>query len=119
MARKRTWVVALVGGVVAIAVILLWSASELSKCSYAESSPSYSEEKKFYFQMKFTTCHDAAKSHASLIMGQAGKEGKSVLLDFGSSMDTVNASWREGPELHVQVPESAITKRYGPYEDLP
>jgi hypothetical protein len=70
---------------------------------YTESSPSYSENKKFYFQMKFTICRDAAKSRASLVMGQAGKEDEAVLLDFGSSMDIVNASCHEGPELQCTL----------------
>jgi len=52
-------------------------------------------------------------------MGTAGKSGKTVLLDLASDIGEVHVSWRDGPELHVQLPESAITKRYGPYENLP
>jgi len=70
--------------------------------------------------MQFTLCQDHAKSHAHLIMGATGKPDKKyVLLDLGPSIGLLNLSWHEGPELHVQVLESAITKRYGPYEDLP
>lgn len=69
--------------------------------------------------MQFTICQDHAKSRVRLVMGAAGKPGKTVLLDLGPTIGSVDLSWHEGPELHIQVPESAITKRYGPYDDLP
>jgi hypothetical protein len=119
MTLGRKWVVASAVAVAALVVGVLWVSSELSKCKYGESSPSYSPDTKFYFQVQFMVCRDSAKSHASLVMGEAGKSNKAVLLDFGSSIGEVHASWREGPELHVQASDSAITKRYGPYDDLP
>lgn len=119
MKRMRKWVVAVVICATAGVVLAIWLSSELSKCQYTESPPTYSPDKKFYTQMQFTMCQDHAKSRVRLVLGEAGKQDKAVLLDLGSSIGTVDLSWHEGPELHVQVPESAITKRYGPYDDLP
>ncbi len=122
MKRMRKWVVVLVTCVAAGVVIVFFIASELSKCRYIETSPTYSPDKKFYTQMQATRCDDDAKSRDSLVMGEAGKKGNAVLLEFNSSFDTVHLAWQDGPrgpELHVQVPESAIRKRYGPYDDLP
>ena len=103
----------------AAAALAVWLSSQLSNCKYRESSPTYSPDGKFYTQMEFTLCRDHAKSHARLVMGAMGRSDKPVLLDFGPSIGTVNLSWHEGPELHIQVPDFAITKRYGPYDDLP
>ena len=103
----------------AAAALAVWLLSQLSNCQYRESSPTYSPDGKFYTQMEFTLCRDHAKPHARLVMGAMGRSDKSVLLDFGPSIGTVNLSWHEGPELHVQVPDFAITRRYGPYDDLP
>jgi hypothetical protein len=119
MKLRRKWVVAFAVCVAAVLVGAVWISSELSKCQYRESTPTYSPDKKFYTQMQFTVCQDHAKSHASLVMGEAGKQGKAVLLDLGSSIGTLDLSWHEGPELHVQAAESAIIKHYGPYDDLP
>lgn len=119
MTRTRKWVVAATTCAAAVAVVAIWLSSELSKCEYRESSPTYSPDKKFYTQMEFTICQDHSRSHARLVMGVAGKQRKTVLLDFGPSIGTVNLEWHEGPELQVQVAESAVAKRYGPYEDLP
>jgi hypothetical protein len=52
-------------------------------------------------------------------MGATGKSEKTVILDMEPEIGTVDVSWHEGPELHIRVAESAIAKRYGPYEDLP
>ena len=102
-----------------IAAAILWYLSQLSSCQYRETSPAYSPNGKFYTQMQFTLCRDHTKSHARLVMGAVGRSGKSVLLDFGASIGTVNLSWHDGPELQVQAPDFAITQRYGPYDDLP
>lgn len=119
MKRTSKWVLGfLICAIAAVGLIVLF-ASELMKCKYSESSPTYSADKKFYTQMEFTVCQDYAKSHVRLIMGATGKREKSVLLDLGPSVGEVHVLWHDGPELHVQVPEFAIIKRYGPYEDLP
>lgn len=119
MTSKRKWLTGLGVALAVVAAIVLWTASELSKCRYSEASPGYSPDKKFYYQMQFTVCRDSAKTRAHLVMGEAGKPEQTVLLDFGSSIGTVNISWQEGPELHVEAPDFAITKRYGPYDELP
>jgi hypothetical protein len=105
--------------VVVAVVVALWFSVEFSKCVYHESDPAYSPDKRFYSQMQFTICRDHSKSHARLIIGAAGKSEKTVVMDMAPEIGTVGVSWREGPELHVRVAESAITKRYGPYETLP
>ncbi len=79
----------------------------------------YSPDGKFYSQMELTVCRDHSRSHARLVMGAIGRQDKTVLIDFAPTIGTLNLSWRDGPELHVQVAESAIIKRYGPYDDLP
>lgn len=80
----------------------------------------YSPDGKFYSQMELTVCRDHSKSRARLVMGVVGRRDKrTVFMDFAPSIGTLKLSWRDGPELHVQVAESAITKRYGPYDDLP
>ena len=119
MSRTSKWVTALSICAIAAVVLVVWVFSGLLKCKYSESSPTYSPDQKFYTQMQFTLCQDHTKSHIRLIMGATGKPEKSVLLDLGPSVGELHVLWHEGPELHVQVPESAITKRYGPYEDLP
>ena len=119
MKRAPKWVMALSICAIAGVALVVWFSTGLLKCKYSESSPTYSPGQKFYTQMRFTLCEDHAKSHAHLIMGATGKPDKYVLLDLGPSIGVLNLSWHEGPELHVQVPASAITRRYGPYEDLP
>jgi hypothetical protein len=116
---KHTWKWAALAIGSTGAVIAIWLSSELSKCEYRESAPTYSPDKTFFTQMQFTICHDHAKSRVRLVIGAAGKPDRMALLDLGPSIGTVDLSWHEGPELHVQVPESAITKRYGPYDGLP
>lgn len=105
--------------VIAAVAFAVFLASELMKCTYSESSPTFSADHKFYTQMEFTVCQDHAKSHVRLIMGAAGKPEKSVLLDLGPSVGELHVLWHDGPELYIQIPESAIIKRYGPYGDLP
>ena len=51
--------------------------------------------------------------------GCRGPERKNVVLDLGPSIGQVQYQWADGPELHIQAPESAIERRYGPYENLP
>ena len=118
MTRRLKWI-ASVSTCVALTVLALWFSGEFSKCVYRESDPAYSPDKRFYSQMQFAICRDHAKSRVRLIMGAAGKSEKTVLLDMAPEIGTVDVSWREGPELDIRVAESAITKRYGPYEDLP
>jgi hypothetical protein len=79
----------------------------------------FSPDGKFYSQMELTICRDHSKSHARLVMGAVGRQDKNVLLDFAPSIGTLKLSWHDGPELYVQVAESAIVRRYGPYDDLP
>jgi hypothetical protein len=79
----------------------------------------YSPDGKFYSQMELTVCRDHSKSHARLVMGVVGRQDKTVLMEFAPSIGILNLSWHDGPELRVQVAESAIKKRYGPYDDLP
>jgi hypothetical protein len=122
MKRAWKWTLIVVACITAGALGLIWTASELSKCRYIETSPTYSPDKKFYTQMQATHCEDDAKSRDQLVMGEAGKQGASVLLEFNASFDTLDQSWLDGPDgpvLHVRVLESAIRKRYGPYENLP
>jgi hypothetical protein len=118
MKPTRKWVVALTI-CAALVVIALSLSFELSKCKFRESSPTYSPDGKFYTQMRFTICQDHAKSRVRLLLGDVAKHNIVVLLDLGPRIGTVDLSWHEGPELRVQVPESAIIKRYGPYDDLP
>jgi hypothetical protein len=103
----------------AAALLAVWLLSRLSNCQYRETSPAYSPDGKFYTQMEFTLCRDFGKSHSRLVMGALGRSEKSVLLEFGPSIGTVNVAWHEGPELRVEAPEFAITGRYGPYDNLP
>ena len=100
-------------------MLAVWLLSRISNCQYRETSPTYSPDGKFYTQMGFTLCRDYAKSHSRLVMGAAGRSEKSVILEFGPSIGTVDLTWHEGPELRVVAPEFAITRRYGPYDDLP
>jgi hypothetical protein len=79
----------------------------------------YSPDGKFYSQMELTVCRDHSKSHARLVMGVAGRQDRNVLMDFAPSIGTLNLSWHDGPELQVQIAESSIVKRYGPYDQLP
>ena len=118
MKFKSKWLIATSFAIGALALVI-WFSSEMLKCKYKETEPSYSADRRFYTQMLITLCQDRGRSHLSLVMGATGRSGKSVLLDLGPDIGEVHVSWHEGPELHVQVPESAITKRYGPYENLP
>jgi hypothetical protein len=105
--------------VCATIVVVLATRFLIPTCAFRESSPSYSPDKRFYTQMEVTVCRDQAKSHARLVMGVTGKSDKTVLLDFGPSLGSVNLSWHDGPTLYIEAPKSAITHRYGPYENLP
>jgi hypothetical protein len=111
--------VAAITCVIAAVTLAFWVSIKLSKCVYREDDPAYSPDRQFYSQMQFTICQDHAKSRVRLIMGVTGKSEKNVLLDMAPDIGTVDVSWHEGPELHVRVAESVITKRYGPYDDLP
>jgi hypothetical protein len=66
-----------------------------------------------------TLCKDHTKSHTSVILGIIGKPDKNVLLELGPHIGGLQLEWQAGPELHIQLSESAIVKRYGPYENLP
>jgi hypothetical protein len=110
------WVAASLG---ALSVVAVWLVFKVSSCQYMETDPAYSPDGKFYTQLEITLCRDHDKSHSRLVMGAAGKSGKSVLLELGPSVGTINMAWHEGPEFRVEAPEFAITKRYGPYDELP
>ena len=118
MTRRLRWI-AVAAPCVLAAVLVAWLSVGFSRCAYRESDPSYSPDKRFYSQLQFTICKDRTNSRVRLIMGVSGKPGKTVLLDMAPEIGSLDVSWHEGPELHVRVSESAITKRYGPYEDLP
>ena len=105
--------------ILAASSFAVWVVSGLLQCQYSESAPTYSNNHKFYTQLQYTVCKDHSKSHVQLIMGTAGKTEKNVLLDLGPSIGEVQYQWADGPELHIQAPESAIKRRYGPYENLP
>lgn len=119
MKRVSKWVISVGACIAAGLVLAVWLSSGLWNCRYKETAPSYSPDRRFYSQIQMTLCQDHSKSHVSLVMGKVGTQDKAVLLDLGASIGTMNLSWHEGPVLHVQVSESAITKRYGPYDDLP
>jgi hypothetical protein len=118
MTQSSKWIV-LSLCIVAASSFAVWFASGLMQCQYSESSLSYSPDHKFYTQLQYTLCKDPSKSHVQLIMGGVEATEKSVLLDLGPSVGEVQYQWRDGPELHIQAPGSAIKKRYGPYEKLP
>lgn len=119
MKRTRRWVISVVAGAAAVVVLALGISSQLSTCAYRETSPAYSPDGKFYSQMQFTLCEDHPKSRARLVVGSPGKQEKAVILDLGPDIGELHLSWYESPGLHVRVPASAITRRYGPYPDLP
>jgi hypothetical protein len=119
MKRKWKWVISAGGCAAAGVALAAWLSSGQWNCRYKETAPSYSPDRNFYSQMQITLCRDHSRSHVRLVMGEAGKQNKAVLLEMGSSIGTVDLSWHEGPELHVHAPASAITKRYGPYDELP
>ncbi len=118
MRRPSRWMIVLAICAAAVALIVGLE-FEASQCTYRESDPAYSPDKKFYSQMQFTMCRDHSKSRARLVMGTAGKPEKAVILDFRPSFSALDISWHDGPELHVQVPASDIIERYSPYEELP
>lgn len=119
MKIARRWVAVIGACAVVGLVLVIWFAREVSACQFREDTPMYSPDGKFYSQMELTVCRDHSRSHARLVMGAIGRQDKTVLIDFAPTIGTLNLSWRDGPELHVQVAESAIIKRYGPYDDLP
>jgi hypothetical protein len=110
------WVAASLG---ALAVFAVWLVLKVSSCQYMETAPAYSPDGKFYTQMEITLCRDHGKSHSRLVMGAKERPGKFVLLEFGPEFGAVGTVWHEGPELLIEAPEFAITKRYGPYDGLP
>jgi len=70
--------------------------------------------------MQSTACRNHAKSHARLLIGAIGTKEKEDLLDLGPSIGLLKLTWQDGPDLHIEVPESAIIQRYGPFgNDLP
>jgi hypothetical protein len=119
MTRKSMWFTILSIGGAAAVVSGAWIVSNLMSCKYSESSPTYSADQKFYYQMQFTLCADRAKSRVRLLMGVAGRSDKYELLELGPRLGEMNLSWHEGPKLLVQVPHSAIIERFGPYAELP
>lgn len=96
----------------------LWSPSGPGACQLEDSSPAYSPDGKFYYQIRSLRCADSAKSRAELLVGVAGKSDKTVMLELGPQAG-LHASWREDRQLHVDVAGSAIRKQYGPYDGLP
>ena len=119
MTPKSIWLTIISSVGAAALVSSAWVVSNLMSCKYSESSPTFSADQKYYYQMQFTLCRDHAKSHVQLMMGVAKKSDKYVLLELGPELGEMHLSWRDGPELLVQVPEAAIIRRYGPYEELP
>jgi len=119
MNSVRKLIVVFTFGAAGVAILAIWVFSNFASCEYKESSPTYSPDKKVFTQMQFTICRDNTKSHARLVMGSSGTRDQAVILDLRPSLETLRLNWTDGPELHVHVPESAIAKRYGPYDTLP
>lgn len=119
MDRTRKWIFVLVAFVIATALISLWSSHVLSQCTFSETPPEYSADHRYYVRIQATICRDDAETRFGVVLGESGTRRSVVLLDLRSSLDTMHYMWHEGPELHVQVPESSIIKRYGPYDDWP
>jgi len=65
-----------------------------------------------------TTCEDRARSRATVTMGAKDREDRIVWLDVQGTTD-VRLTWNGNRELIVTLPDSAIVKRYGPYDEWP
>ena len=105
-----------------VAALALWSSSESWNCVGSETAPSYSPDGQFYMQMRFKRCEDHGKSGAELLVGATrARPVMTVMLEFGpsvSSMSDLVVAWRY-PGLHVEVPETSITHRFGLQDDVP
>jgi hypothetical protein len=120
MSRKKKWWLTGVLVTLVLAVAGFWVSSDLASCRYSITKPAYSSDGRFYSQFQYTACKDPNRSRGELLMGRAGDSSKYTMLRFGRVPEPgVTWKWHEGPELHVQVAASAITERYGPYEELP
>jgi hypothetical protein len=94
---------------------LLFSVS----CRLVNSSPEYSPDRRFYTQFQGSICRDEAKTRYSLLLGEAGKQGREVLLELNASPAHVHYAWRSPDELDVQAPRASIVKEYGPFDSNP
>jgi hypothetical protein len=119
MTRNSMWLTILLSAGTAAVVSAVWVVSNLMSCKYSESSPTYSENRQYYYQMQFTLCADHANSRVRLMMGVAGRSDQYELLELGPHIGEVNLSWHEGPRLLVKVPQAAIIEQFGPYAELP
>jgi hypothetical protein len=119
MTRKSIGLTILLGAGIAAVASGMWLVSSLMSCKYSESIPTYSADRKYYYQLQFTLCADRAKSRVRLMMGVAGTSDKYELLALASRFGEMHLSWHEGPKLLVQVPQAAIVEQFGPYAQLP
>jgi len=117
--RARVLIMSVVGVVAVLTISAISLSSVFSRCVYSETKRSFAPDGEFYTQVQATTCRDGEKSRYSLVMGAPDRKGIIVLLDLRSSLDELHYNWREGPELRVGVPSSAIAKRYSDYEGWP
>ncbi len=82
------------------------------------SSEARSPDGKHFAVFEQTTCEDRSRSRATVTMGAADRKERVVWLDVKGTTD-VRLTWNGDRELIVTLPESAIVKRYGPYDEWP
>jgi hypothetical protein len=117
MSVAGKWLLVLAVLVVAGVVLVSWLSS-ISHCKLVETVPVYSPNGRFYTQVHGIFCRDDAKTQYSLLLGEPGKQGREVLLEFNSSPSTIHYSWH-GDELDIQAPRTSIVKEHGPFDANP
>jgi hypothetical protein len=118
MASKKWIWFAAAAATLGIAGIAL-TVSQLSECTYRESTPTFSRDQKYYYQMQFTFCRDEQKSQAALVLGDSSTAEEVVLLEVVPRFSSIDLAWTDEPALRVRIPSEAIRKRYSSYENFP
>jgi predicted membrane metal-binding protein len=90
----------------------------LPRCILASSQEAQSPDGKYFAVFEQSNCQDPGRSRATVEMGTLNSKKRIVWLDVKGTTD-VRMTWNDNRELIVTLPESAVVKRYGPYDEWP
>jgi hypothetical protein len=103
---------------VAYTALVVYAQWFLPHCVLMSSAQAQSPDGKHFATFEQTKCEDRDRSRARVMMGASDSEEQIVWLEVQGTTD-VRLTWNGDRELIVTLPEAAVVKRYGPYNEWP
>jgi len=97
----------------------LYATFFLPRCLLSSSAEATSPDGQHFAVFQQTTCEDASRSRASVMMGRNSNRSERVVLMEVKDTTDVRLTWDGNRDLIVVLPPSAKVERYGPYDDWP